>query len=102
MKKSCLTHFILAISMLCMQQSVVFAQALQDQHTESKQSTVSNSKEDESEKAVQAAVNAAIKGPATVSLIDQATLNLPADDLFIPLRQARDFMNAIGKALINI
>lgn len=42
------------------------------------------------------ALSAAKEGPTTITLIDQATLNIPANYLYIPTKEAADFMHVIG------
>src|SRR5580692_1926258 len=39
---------------------------------------------------------AGTKGPADITLIDQAVLKLPADDFFIPKSEATRIMRALG------
>lgn len=46
--------------------------------------------------ALNAGIRAATVGPARVPLIDQGVLNLPKNYLFIPMKEAADFMSAIG------
>jgi uncharacterized membrane-anchored protein len=46
--------------------------------------------------AIDAGLKASIKGPATVPLLDQATLALPQGYLFIPRKEAAEMMKATG------
>jgi uncharacterized membrane-anchored protein len=48
------------------------------------------------EQAIDAGLKAATKGPATIPLFDQATLNLPKDYVFIPRTEAAALMKATG------
>jgi uncharacterized membrane-anchored protein len=53
----------------------------------------------ELEAAWQAGVKAGARGPAGIKLIDQATLNLSADYLFIPKTEAARIMRALGNTV---
>jgi uncharacterized membrane-anchored protein len=44
---------------------------------------------------------AGTKGPADITLIDQAVLKLPADDFFIPKSEATRIMRALGNTVIE-
>jgi uncharacterized membrane-anchored protein len=46
--------------------------------------------------AVNAAMKIAVKGPAIITLLDQAALNLPKGYLFIPQKEAADLLKATG------
>jgi uncharacterized membrane-anchored protein len=46
--------------------------------------------------AYQAAVQASTRGPAKVALLDQASLSIPANELFVPRREATRLMRALG------
>ena len=56
----------------------------------------SESKENEMEAAWQAAQSSTQAGPATVKLGEQATLKLPAEEVFIPQPAAGKLMHAMG------
>jgi uncharacterized membrane-anchored protein len=55
--------------------------------------------EAEIQAAYQAGVKAGTRGPAKVTLIDQATLSIPADELFIPKVEATRFLRALGNTV---
>ncbi len=46
-----------------------------------------------------AAVQAGTRGPAKVALLDQASLSVPADDVFVPRQEAARFLRALGNSL---
>lgn len=45
---------------------------------------------------IRQSIRAAIVGPDRISLIDQATIEIPEEYLYIPTKEASDFMHAIG------
>jgi uncharacterized membrane-anchored protein len=49
--------------------------------------------------AYQAGMQAGTRGPAKVTLIDQATLSIPADQLFMPTAEAARFLRALGNTI---
>src|SRR5437588_12444441 len=53
-------------------------------------------REAEQRAAWQAAGAVAIRGPADVTLLDQAVLKLPAGDVFVPKAEAARIMRALG------
>jgi len=50
-------------------------------------------------KALAAAVQAATLGPAEIRLLDQATLKLPNHYMYIPTREGKDLMRALGNSM---
>ena len=57
------------------------------------------SREAELRAAWQAASKAGISGPSDVTLIDQATLKLPADDFFVPKAEGQRVLRALGNVV---
>jgi len=55
--------------------------------------------EAEIQAAYKAGVEAGTRGPAKVTLIDQATLSVPADELFMPKVEATRFLRALGNTV---
>ncbi len=53
----------------------------------------------EMEKALEAARPVVVRGPTEVPLLDQAVLHLPADYVYIPAKEARAIMAAMGNRL---
>jgi uncharacterized membrane-anchored protein len=53
----------------------------------------------EARDAYAAALAAATKGPGKITLVDQATLDLPADSIFVPLQPATRLMRAYGNTV---
>jgi uncharacterized membrane-anchored protein len=49
--------------------------------------------------AYKAGLQAGTRGPAKVALIDQATLSIPADHLFMPKAEATRFLRALGNTI---
>jgi uncharacterized membrane-anchored protein len=49
--------------------------------------------------AYQAGIQAGTRGPAKVTLIDQATLSIPADQVFMPKVEATRFLRALGNTV---
>jgi uncharacterized membrane-anchored protein len=63
------------------------------------QNTSQAAREAEAEAAYQAGMAAGTKGPATVTLLDQASLDVPADTIFIPKAEAARLMRAYGNVI---
>jgi uncharacterized membrane-anchored protein len=53
----------------------------------------------EIEAAYQAAMQAGTRGPAKVTLLDQATLAIPPDELFVPKAEAARLLRALGNTI---
>lgn len=68
---------------------------------ESSQDNSSNTKPTPAQKAYATALKAATKGPASVPLLDQGTLNLPDKYLFFPTKEAAALLRANGNFTIN-
>ena len=49
--------------------------------------------------AYEAGVQAGTHGPAKVTLLDQASLNVPADELFVPKKEAARILRALGNTI---
>src|SRR5262249_8765037 len=49
--------------------------------------------------AYEAGIQAGPRGPAKVTLIDQASLNVPADELFVPKKEAARILRALGNTI---
>jgi uncharacterized membrane-anchored protein len=49
--------------------------------------------------AFEAGMQAGTRGPAKVTLIDQASLNVPADELFVPKKEAARILRALGNTI---
>jgi uncharacterized membrane-anchored protein len=76
---------VVATLALCMAGAPALAQPSQDQRNQA-----------ELEAAWAAAANAATYGPAEVKLADEATLKIPAGELFVPAAEANRVMVALG------
>ncbi len=75
----------------------VFQQSSQtDSDATPQVSTEAMQQESEAAKALRLATQAATQGPAVIPLIDEGSLNLPGNYLYIPLAQASALMSAIG------
>lgn len=72
-----------------------FAAPAQDQQSEN----VMSKKEEAYISALKAAIAASTKGPATIPLINQGTLKIPANYYFIPKTEAAAFMKSMGNAI---
>jgi uncharacterized membrane-anchored protein len=83
----------LLFSISCFGIKTTFAGSVQNQESTNAQITA---QKNEFEKTLQAAVSAATEGPITLKLIDQATIFIPKNYLFIPAKEGADFMRAIG------
>ncbi len=64
--------------------------------SQSHQSETSSSQDSQYVSIIKAAIKSATEGPATISLIDQGSLHLPEDYLFIPKNEASAVMKANG------
>jgi uncharacterized membrane-anchored protein len=53
----------------------------------------------EIEAAYQAALQAGTRGPAKVTLLDQASLSIPPDELFVPKAEAARLLRALGNTI---
>lgn len=71
-----------------------FAETTQNQETESNQ--YSSKQESEYVSTLKAAIRSATEGPAAIPLINQGTLKIPTNYLFIPKNEAAAFMKANG------
>lgn len=85
---------LLASLTLLLQVETSFAASSQNQQSESNQNI--SSQEREYELTLRAALKAATQGPAIVPLINQGSLSLPENYLFIPKNEATAFMKANG------
>ncbi len=91
-----IVFFLISVTFI-LQTTVSFADPSQSGPSESNQ--YSSSQQKEYVDTLKAAVNSATQGPATIPLIDQGTLNIPADYLFIPKNEASAFMKANGNTI---
>jgi len=93
----------LAAALLCVVASApVRAQPTPSQPTPAQSTPAPNSQEArdaERRAAWQAASAVATRGPADVTLLDQAVLKLPAGDVFVPKQEAARIMRALGNTI---
>ena len=61
--------------------------------------TSAAAREAELNAAYEAGVQAGTRGPAKVTLIDQANLDVPADELFVPRKEAARILRALGNTI---
>lgn len=89
---------VLVVFLVCVtfisQTAVSFADPSQSDPSESTEYSPQQDKEYVD--TLEAAINSATQGPATIPLIDQGVLNIPDDYLFVPTKEASAFMKANG------